>query len=193
MCSNHDSWDPISITIKRTWSFLTSAMSFFKHESAEFIESSSFCNDTYKDIKWRLLLYPNGLNEAVRDFISLFVICDSDNIGTAQPPDIKFTIKVNHGADNLSSCGQLCVSRDNESACCWGFPQFLRRTDMIELLKNSLVSSIDVICIIHFFGYIFPRTYSLHDDIGTMFDSPKFSDVKLKVCNEFTNLIYLRK
>ena len=190
MCSTqNDKWNFQSNSINYAWELPSPSALFREGKPGEYIESPSFSNNEYEDIKWRLQLYPKGLNEEVSSYVSLFVTCVPSimHLGfTSSPPNITCVIEDTRGESDFSSCGQTCVAEGVESGNSWGFPKFIRCADIIDMIEGTAVPFSCVLeCTIDILGYIFPRTmYQLQHDIGQLFESKKFSDIKLNVNNE---------
>ena len=200
MCANtSDPW-PLLTTIKLryTWRFegnKTFATQLQAHPNfGAYIESPRFCDDENEDIKWRLLLYPKGLNREVTGCMSLFAICESTNYTfISVPPKIKFTLgncSIPSHSEKTSD-GKLCVSRDkSNNDNCWGFPKFIK-ADILTQYHNSIsqhsthACSCNISCEIDSLGFVSPCTnYQFNYNIGKLFETHKFSDFKLNVNNE---------
>ena len=172
-----------------------------KGKPGVYIKSQTFFDDKYWDVKWHLLLYPNGLNKNVKGSVSLYAICESAsayNSFALVPPKIECLIESASGGENIG-CLKLCVSHDTR-ANCWGFPKFMTSSQLFFLAKknscNSTVlssgtgaligRSLRMECKISQVLNLVSTDHKcpLHCDIGQLLKTQKFSDVRLKVNEE---------
>ena len=200
MCANPDTRSLAVMKLAYTWPKLdvSLAAESMARQPGDYIESPTFCDDKYQDIKWRLLLYPKGLNSKFEGFMSLFVICESTRyIITSVPPNIECTIRRDYESPTVNSHNQSyvsCEKRDN----CWGFPQFISndalhrpRTHRDHHYNHRITSescTYAITCKVDSIGFILPHTNcQLHYDIGKLLETQKFSDVKLNSNEEIFN------
>ena len=203
MCSNPGTQPLAIITMKYTWE-VDREVRLDKHPG-DCIKSPTFCDNKYKDVKWQLLLYPNGSNHEVEGMVSLFAMCKSPsayNLFALVPPKIECVIdSYFNDRKTFNSCNQLCVSRD-KNANCWGFPKFMTSSKLLHFASEAYFDYNDK----YFgFGMMAPKFVKfrvkcninhvlslastdiecpLHDDIGQLLETRKLSDVKLKVNEE---------
>ena len=201
MCANPDTRSLAVMKLAYVWHELDVSLmaESMAREPGDYIESPTFCDDKYQDIKWRLLLYPKGLDRKFGGFVSLFVICESTHyIITSVPPNIECTLYRSYEKSPLvTSCNQSyvsCEKRDN----CWGFPQFISK-DALDQSRTyrdiyghynttSKPCTYEIICKVDSVGFILPHTNcQLHYDIGKLLEMQKFTDVKLNLNEEIFN------
>ena len=184
------------IKIKYNWDISKEVYTnyWYRAKLGDYIESPTFCDDNYKAIKWRLRLYPIGLNTKFKGYVSLFAKCEFTsgcNPFGLIPPTIKCVLKSALEKNTVNSDNQVCVSND-KSTNCWGFPKFMLTTELQQqLLSGSDESScyhwkFSVECdISHNLKSGLPHTCCpLPYDIGQLLETQKFSDVELKVNKE---------
>ena len=186
MCNDPDEWNPREITIEYEWEihcFSTTNC----HESGDCIKSPNiYCYDKYKDIVWRLLLYPKGLNKDLEDYASLFVICEStEYIVPTLPSKIQCTLVDFKDKSWGTSEGEKWDIRDDESVNCWGFPKFTTRKILLnfsDYCKSDHRRHFRIKCTMDVHGPIFPRIEcQLHTDFVQLLQSQKLSDVIIEV------------
>ena len=152
-------------------------------------KSPTFCNDTFKNIKWHLSY--DILNKNGSEYISLFATCElTDGYSVSLvPPKIEFTIILGDNMEvPVNTHNQLCVCHD-KIANCWDFPKFTNYKSIVNSITpvvNGHYLSFRVKCkIMHTLSVVPKQTNRvLHYDIGQLLATQKFSDVKLKVNEE---------
>ena len=191
MCNKpeDDEWKFPSVTINYTWDVRCSSTFFHELRTGDFIESPIFHADKYDDTKWRLLLYPKGLNREADNHASLFIYCEStEYLAPMIPSKISFSIynltnnelKTNEADESYS----FPIVRKGINNICWGFLQFTRSENIMMNIsaQSTATGSFPLICEINTRGPIFPHTdCQLDKDIGQMLESEQLSDVTLKV------------
>ena len=178
-----DEWNPSSITINYTWDVPCFLTPFHEQNTGDCIESPIFHDDKYDDTKWRLLLYPKGLNDEAANHASLFVLCEStEYLAPKVPSKISCSIFNSTESKTYESVDKLCIPRDDKSNC-WGFLKFTLLENIMEISAQSIATgSFPLICQFDTRGPIFPHVdCQLDNDIGQMLESEQLSDITLKV------------
>ena len=197
MCSNNEGTHQPSAMVEVKYNWVIPKSMFLGNwhtKPGEYIESPTFCDDNYKVIKWRLLLYRRGLNEEFSDYMSLLAICEftsEHNSFHLIPPKIECDLKHNEGSFHYRSGKQTRISHD-KSTNCWGFQKFalLEAIDDYQWVCRCLCSQAPMEYIVEckISHSVIPGLSHigcpLPFDIGPLLKARKFSDVKLKVNKE---------
>ena len=175
---------------------------YTREEMGEVLKSSRFSAGSNDKYKWRLQVYPKGLDAESKDYVSLY-LCLASCEETEVHAEFKFSIlnarrikSVKRRSRNVRRFVQRGV---------WGFKMFIRRDFLLdkanELLPNdklTLHCEINVeathMNISGQYSAIQFKVPDCHlsDDIGQLFESQKFSDVILSALRA-VNLLHTRQ
>ena len=149
-------------------------------KTGDFLSSPIFCDRV--GLKWILLLYPNGVNNDNKEYLSLYIQCKSDNVAISAPHKITCKAEMRYSKyRNVkpTSDGQMFFSHDKNSQC-WGFPKFISKN----AIEQSRITDINTIeCVIEPPEFVLKEKecHSLANNLEQMLESSHFSDVHFTV------------
>ena len=174
---------PKSKTTQYIWNSLGSYSELAAIKTGNFKSSPIFCD--CDDVEWSLLLYPNGLNNDDKGYLSLYVQCRSNNVVVSAPLKITCECSIRHTiASNIyayfdyTSEGQMCFPRDDRNTQCWGFPKFVRTAALVKYSTEIQI----IKCVIELSEFFLKeKECRLLNDFERMLEMPDFNDVHFRV------------
>lgn len=171
-----------------TWTIRN--FSFFKQKSGEKVESAVFSSGYRDDIKWCLDMYPNGRDETVNDFTSVFlrlVECKNDEL------DAKYSFYILDSEGKVTNTHSTNRPDRFRRGHSWGWYRFVSREALFQSTSRLLHGdSLTILCevsvsegeVITVSGQntasevnVTVPSCQLSEDYGRLFQSEKFGDV----------------
>ncbi|XP_036282233.1 speckle-type POZ protein-like [Pipistrellus kuhlii] len=122
--------------VKFSHMWTISNFSFCPQEMGEFIQSSTFSSEANDQLKWCLRVYPKGIGEESKDYVSLYLIllsCPKSELWAK----FKFFLLNDKGevAKEIKSQRAYMFAGDNN----WGFKKFIPRDILLDVEDTSLL------------------------------------------------------
>ncbi|XP_008546874.1 speckle-type POZ protein isoform X2 [Microplitis demolitor] len=182
--------------VKFSYMWTINNFSFCREEMGEVLKSSTFSAGSNDKLKWCLRVNPKGLDEESKDYLSLYLLLVSCNKSEVRAK-FKFSIlnakKEETKAMESQRAYRFVQGKD------WGFKKFIRRDFLLDeangLLPDDKLTIFCEVSVVADSVNISGQSNTIQfkvpecrlpEDLGTLFESQKFSDVTLTVCgNEF--------
>lgn len=177
--------------VKFSYMWTINNFSFCKEEMGEVIKSSTFSAGGNDKLKWCLRVNPKGLDDESKEYLSLYLLlvaCQKNEVRAK----FKFSI-LNSKREETKAMESQRAYRFIQGKD-WGFKKFIRRDFLLDdtngLLpddKLTLYCEVSVVAeSINHSGQMVTSQFKipdcrLADDLGSLFESGKFSDVILSV------------
>ncbi|RWS31658.1 Kruppel-like zinc finger protein [Leptotrombidium deliense] len=177
--------------IKFSYMWTINNFSFCREEMGEVLKSSTFSAGANDKLKWCLRVNPKGLDEESKDYLSLYLLLVSCNKSEVRAK-FKFSI-LNAKREETKAMESQRAYRFVQGKD-WGFKKFIRRDFLLDeangLLpddKLTLYCEVSVVAdSVNISGQNNAIQFKvpecrLSEDLGSLFEGQKFSDVILSV------------
>ncbi|KAK7792671.1 hypothetical protein R5R35_012517 [Gryllus longicercus] len=187
-----ENWCYTQVNIEKcNYMWTINNFSFCEEEIGEELKSSTFSSGANDTLKWCLRLNPKGLDEESKDYISLYLVLVSCNNSGVRA---KFKFSVFNAKEE--KCKELESQRAYRfvQGKDWGFKKFILRDRILDQAngylsddKLTIFCEVSVVAnIVNIHGKSTAVQFKvpecrLHDDLETLFENQKFSDVTLSV------------
>lgn len=125
-----------------TWTIRN--FSFYRQKCGVKVESSIFPSGFRADIKWCLVIYPNGTDESVKDFTSAFlrlVDCRNSEV------DVKYRLSILDNGGKETNTLSIKIPIRLLPGNSWGWSKFVSREDLFQSNSGLLPDdSLTILC-----------------------------------------------
>uniref|UniRef100_A0A182ML51 Speckle-type POZ protein n=1 Tax=Anopheles culicifacies TaxID=139723 RepID=A0A182ML51_9DIPT len=177
--------------VKFSYMWTINNFSFCREEMGEVLKSSTFSAGANDKLKWCLRVNPKGLDEESKDYLSLYLLLVSCNKSEVRAK-FKFSI-LNAKREETKAMESQRAYRFVQGKD-WGFKKFIRRDFLLDEANGLLpedkltifcevsvvADSVNISGQSNIIQFKVPEC-KLSEDLGTLFDNEKFSDVTLAV------------
>ncbi|KAG7172252.1 roadkill-like [Homarus americanus] len=177
--------------IKFSYMWTINNFSFCREEMGEVLKSSTFSAGANDKLKWCLRVNPKGLDEESKDYLSLYLLLVSSNKSEVRAK-FKFSI-LNAKREETKAMESQRAYRFVQGKD-WGFKKFIRRDFLLDeangLLPDDKLTLYCEVSVVADSVNISGQSNAIHfkvpdcrlsDDLGSLFESQRFSDVTLSV------------
>jgi len=177
--------------IKFSYMWTINNFTFCREEMGEVLKSSTFYAGANDKLKWCLRVNPKGLDEESKDYLSLYLLLVSCNKSEVRAK-FKFSI-LNAKREETKAMESQRAYRFVQGKD-WGFKKFIRRDFLLDEANGLLpddkltifcevsvvADSVNIAGQSNTIQFKVPEC-RLSEDLGTLFENEKFSDVTLSV------------
>lgn len=177
--------------IKFSYMWSINNFSFCREEMGEVLKSSTFSAGANDKLKWCLRVNPKGLDEESKDYLSLYLLLVSSNKSEVRAK-FKFSI-LNAKREETKAMESQRAYRFVQGKD-WGFKKFIRRDFLLDeangLLPDDKLTLYCEVSVVADSVNISGQSNAIHfkvpdcrlsDELGSLFESQRFSDVTLSV------------
>ncbi|XP_046982639.1 protein roadkill [Schistocerca americana] len=177
--------------VKFSYMWTINNFSFCREEMGEVLKSSTFSAGANDKLKWCLRVNPKGLDEESKDYLSLYLLLVSCNKSEVRAK-FKFSI-LNAKREETKAMESQRAYRFVQGKD-WGFKKFIRRDFLLDeangLLPDDKLTIFCEVSVVADSVNISGQSNAvqfkvpecrLSEDLGSLFDNQRFSDVTLSV------------
>lgn len=110
----------------------------------DYIESPVFATITDTELRWQLKLYPNGVREDLKDFVSVFL--ESQNASDVEARFSMYVLSENKQISTFDHASETCVFKYLKGL---GQLKFFKKNSIISESNNAAMGELTIICEIY--------------------------------------------